>query len=206
METEQTEQNHKQAKEIGSPEVPKKKREIEIEINKIASTSNENNACQPECPVVATKPQPLPQRVPCLAANVRESERESERRRNENARSRSASRDRNQCTKKESSHSGNSFSRSLIVNRSNIKEAKITVYVMESAQFDLTTSNEDTVAAIRQVVIDRQVATFVSDNNKFPYESVNNAFLSGDINTNDIACYTRSDETARDMLKKPKYK
>ena len=48
---------------------------------------------------------------------------------------------------------------------------------MESAQFDLTTSNKDTEAAIRQAVNERKVATFTFENYKFSYESINNVFL-----------------------------
>ena len=155
-------------------------------------------------PMIAPKPQPQPQRAHRTAVNARESERESERKKNENVRSRSSSRGRIQ--KKDSSHSGNTYVRSLTVNHSNIKEANITVYVMESAQFDLTTSNKDTEATIRQAVHERKVATFIFGNYKFSYESVNNAFLSDDINISNIECYIRSDETVRDMLRKPIYK
>ena len=158
--------------------------------------------------MIASKPQPQPQpqQVPRTAANARERKRESERTKNENVRCRSSSRDRIQSTKKGSSKSGNSYSRSLIVNRSDTQEANITAFIMESAQFDLTTSNKDTEAAIRQAVNERKVATFAFENDKFSFESVNNAFLSGDINMSEIKCFTQSDETVRDMIKNPKYK
>ena len=106
METDQTEHHNKQVREMSSPEVPKKKREIERD--EYPTTSNENRVCQPERPVIA--PKPLLLRDPCPAAAARENEHESERRRNEKARARSVSHDQNQCVRKESSHPGSTYS------------------------------------------------------------------------------------------------
>ena len=77
---------------------------------------------------------------------------------------------------------------------------------MESTQFDLTASNEDTATAIRKAVVERQVATFIFENRNFTYESIYNTFLAGQINIGNIKCVTESDEAVREMLKKPIYK
>ena len=72
---------------------------------------------------------------------------------------------------------------------------------------DTTTSNSDTTAAIKKAVLEQKVATFDFNVQKFTYEKVYSAFLSDQINMDDVVCKITSDETVKDMLrKKPVYK